>query len=116
MFRSILPAAAAVLALGVSAAGADELTIVNKSKAELHKLYVSPSKSKKWGPDQLGAQSIDPGGSFTLQNIPYGTYDLKLVDEDDTECVIEDVTFDSGKVWTVTSKLLKACADFEDED
>ena len=50
----------------------------------------------------LTQQTIDASERFTLRNIAEGTYDLKLADEDGTECVVEDADFDQSKVWTVT--------------
>ena len=110
----ILVASAAVVAM-IRPAAAEELEIVNKSKVDIHHIFISPANQKAWGPDQLGADSIEPGARFTINKIPTGTYDLKLVDEDGTECVLEDVAIDEGKVWTITGKILNACADWDSE-
>lgn len=104
--------ALALLAAGTVQALADELRIINKSDYDIHELYVSSSKSKKWGPDQLKDNTIDAGETFTLRDIPAGYYDLKLVDEDGTECEVEDVDFSGGKIWTITNKLLERCDRF----
>jgi hypothetical protein len=104
-----LTAALALIAGFAGPAAAEDLQIVNKSKSEIHHLYVSAAASKKWGDDQLGDETIDPGDIFTLHKIPTGVYDLKLVDEDDTECVVTNVNFDESKVWTVTQKVLSSC-------
>lgn len=104
----------AVLALIVMLAPALalELIIVNKSEYDIHELYVSRSKSSKWGPDQLRKDTIDAGERFTLRNIDPGTYDLKVVDEDGTECVIEEADFDESKIWTITDRMLERCDKF----
>jgi ABC-type sulfate transport system substrate-binding protein len=105
--------AIALLAAGTVQALADELRIVNKSEYDIHELYVSSSHAKKWGPDQLGKNgTIDAGETYKITGIPEGLYDLKLVDEDGTECEVEDVDFSSGKVWTVTNRLLERCDKF----
>jgi hypothetical protein len=104
----------ALLVVGLSAqsALAFDLTVNNKSKYDIHELYVSKSKSSEWGPDQLRKDTIDAGKKFTLRNVSDGTWDLKVVDEDGTECTIEDATFDESKEWTITSKMLERCDKF----
>ena len=104
----------AVFALCVTLAPAMALDLIvnNKSEYDIHELYVSRSKSKEWGPDQLRKQTIDAGEKFTLHSIEEGTYDLKLVDEDGTECVVEEADFDQSKGWTVTNRLLERCDKF----
>jgi hypothetical protein len=105
--------AIALLAAGTVQALADELKIVNKSEYDIHHLYVSSARAKNWGRDQLGKDTtIDAGESYTLTDIPGGRYDLKLVDEDGTECEVENVDFTGGKIWTITNKLLERCDAF----
>ena len=104
-------AALVLVSMAVPAMALD-LVINNKSEYDIHELYVSKSKSSEWGPDQLRKQTVDAGEKFTLHDIGEGTYDLKVVDEDGTECVIEDAEFDESKEWTVTNKLLERCDKF----
>ena len=91
---------------------ANDLILNNKSKYDIHELYVSKSKMSEWGPDQLRKDTIDADKKFTLHNVGDGTYDLKVVDEDGTECTIEDANFDESKEWTITSKMLERCDKF----
>ncbi|MEO8460322.1 MAG: hypothetical protein ABI451_07325 [Dokdonella sp.] len=102
-----------VLSLGLaSVASAHELDIVNKSKTAIHHLYLSSVKSDDWGPDQLGdkdGDTVEPGSTFTLTNIERGHFDVKLEAEDGTECVVEDVTFNEGKEWVITERMLDKC-------
>jgi hypothetical protein len=109
--KALLTGAVAVMAMALPASALD-LIVNNKSEYDIHELYVSKSKSSKWGPDQLRKETIDAGEKFTLRNIEEGTYDLKIVDEDGTECVIEEADFDQSKEWTVTNKLLERCDKF----
>jgi hypothetical protein len=102
-----------LLAVAAGPAAAYDLTVNNKSKYDIHELYVSKSKSTEWGPDQLKKDTIDAGNKFTLKNIKDGTYDLKVVDEDGTECTIDDAEFSESKEWTITSKMLERCDKFK---
>ena len=107
MLRAAL--ASTVLLALIASASAVELTVVNGSKYAVHKLYVALSKSKKWGSDQLGNHTVEPNEKFTLRNIPEGTYDFKLVDEDDDSCVASGINFDQDKEWTLTDALMENC-------
>jgi hypothetical protein len=53
-----------------------------------------------------------------LTDIPCNTYDVKLVDEEGDECVVEAVDICGGKgTWTITSKALVQCqAESADDD
>ena len=95
-------------------AQAHDLDVVNKSKTAIHHLFLSSAKDSEWGPDQLGDKGSDvvsPGETFTLTGIERGRFDVKLVAEDETECVIENANFNEGKVWTITEAMLDACAE-----
>jgi len=57
------------------------LEIVNQSADAVCYVYIAASGSTDWGPDQLGeANVIEAGGSFTITDIPAGTYELKADD------------------------------------
>jgi hypothetical protein len=102
-----------LLSLGmISTASALTLEIRNKSKSAVHHLYVSDSGAKQWGPDQLGSgqeDTVEPGGKFTLRGIKAGSYDVKVVTEDGTECEVDDADFDESKEWVITEKMLDKC-------
>jgi hypothetical protein len=101
-----------VLAFTAGQVLARDLIVDNKSKYDIHELYVSKSKASEWGPDQLRKDTIEAGTKFTLRNIAEGTYDLKVVDEDGTECTVENAEFDESKEWTITSRMLERCDKF----
>jgi hypothetical protein len=102
--------AAAILAGLAAPAWAVDLTVVNKSDYVIKELYVAPSKSKKWGPEQLREHAIGKNQSFTLRNIPVGVYDIKVVDEDDDSCVASNISFsDNDKEWTLTNVIIEQC-------
>jgi hypothetical protein len=107
---------AAVLACTLFAAPAFaefEATVViqNDSQWSIHNLYLSDVDSEEWGPDQLGDEVIESGGGkFTLTDIPCDAYDVKLVDEDGDECVVNAIALcvDKGN-WVITDEPLLAC-------
>lgn len=86
------------------------IKIINQSKWEIHHLYLSPTSEEHWGPDQLGDEVIGTKESFTLRGIDCDDYDIKVVDEDGDECVIEDVNLcGDDTVWKITDKNLLKC-------
>lgn len=88
---------------------AAELTVINSSDYVVHHLHVSPSQSRNWGPDQLGKEIIGRAERFTVRNIPDGTYDLKLVEEDEDECIIENVEVSGAMTWMLTDTVIENC-------
>ena len=117
--RSIIVLAAAALALAATAQPAvakgkksnATVTIVNESNWDIHELYLSSVDDGDWGPDQLGAfDIIESGASWQIRNIPCDRYDVKLVDEDQDECIVGDVAIcGASDTWVVTDEDLLAC-------
>jgi hypothetical protein len=90
--------------------------VINQSRWDIHHLYLSPTRSDDWGPDQLGDDTIDAGTTFTLHSIRCNRYDIKVVDEDGDECVVENVSLcNDNSFWKLTNKALLACEE-ESED
>lgn len=91
-----------------------DVKIINQSKWEIHHVYLSSSSDEEWGEDQLDDDILAKGDSLTLTNIPCDLYDIKVVDEDGDECVIEeaDLCRDSS-YWKITDKALLECEGYE---
>lgn len=89
---------------------ASRIVVVNKSAWAIHELYFSPTNETEWGEDQLGKKTINTGDQFTLTGVPCGKWDVKVVDEDGDECVVEDVAL-CGVTdnWVIDDKSLLAC-------
>jgi hypothetical protein len=110
-----LCALAAVPLLSSAQSRRASIRINNKSKWDIHHLYLSPTSSNKWGPDQLGDDVLESGGSFTLTDIPCGEFDIKVVDNDGDACVIDDIPMcQDHSVWDITNQELLTCEGFGD--
>ena len=95
--------------------GASKVTIRNQSNWDIHHLFMSPVDKDTWGPDQLGEEVISKGESFMLHSIPCDSYDVKIVDDDGDECIVEDVDLcRDNATWTITNKDLLECEGFGD--
>lgn len=55
------------------------LTLVNQTDVPICQVLISPAGSTEWGNDWLGADIVQPGGSYTF-SLPAGTYDLVALD------------------------------------
>jgi hypothetical protein len=91
---------------------ADKATVkvINQSKWEIHHLYLSPTSDEAWGPDQLEDEILAKGDTLTLTGIPCDEYDIKVVDEDGDECIIEAVDLcRDASYWKITDKDLLEC-------
>ena len=86
------------------------LKITNNSRYDIYHLYVSSSENENWGADQFGDFVLQAGGgSFTLTDLIPGEYDIKFVDEDGDECVLEDIAIVQNKNWSLTTSWLTNC-------
>jgi hypothetical protein len=61
----------------------------NTGEIEICELYLSPTGVEEWGVDQLGEATIAASATFTLTDIPAGTYDAKVVGCNGEESVAE---------------------------
>lgn len=88
--------------------------IINQSKWEIHHIFLSSSEEEEWGPDQLEDEILAKGESLTLKNIPCDLYDIKVVDEDGDECIIEEADLcQDDSYWKITDKALLECEGYE---
>ena len=84
--------------------------IINQSSWEIHHVFLSASDEQSWGEDQLEDEILAKGESLTLTGIACDLYDVKIVDEDGDECIVEEVDLCGGKsYWKVTDKDLQDC-------
>lgn len=80
------------------------LNVVNQGPHTVFNLYVSPVSSPNWGVDQLGSNTIPPGITIVLRNIPCPeTYNLRVRYSDNYIIDRYNQYFPSGSTstWTV---------------
>lgn len=84
--------------------------LINQSNWVIYHVYLSPVSEDTWGPDLLDDEVLSKGDSLTLTNIPCNSYDVKIVDEDGDECVVEEVDLcNDHSYWKLTDKDLLEC-------
>jgi len=79
------------------------VTVINTTSQNIYYIYIKSSSTSNWGTDRLENYYMLPGESFTVSNLPVGTYDFKA--EDAGHTVIDtsmNVSVDGNITWTVT--------------
>lgn len=108
---SLLPLVFAFTATAALAAKGDSKVIfVNQSSWSINQLYFAPTSDSDWGEDHLGKHTLDRGDQLTLTGVACGTWDVRVVDEDGDECIIESVALcgDTDQ-WVIKDADLLAC-------
>lgn len=85
-FFGLLSVGLFVLAAPASAAGDQDFTLVNKTGFDIREVYVSPSKSRRWGTDVLGSGMLHNSRQVPIRFKPTNktcVYDVKVVYTDD---------------------------------
>ncbi|ANB19623.1 hypothetical protein [Dokdonella koreensis] len=108
---SMLPLAFVLAATAALAAKGDSKVIfVNQSNWSINELYFAPTSDSDWGEDHLGKHTLAKGDQLTLTGVACGTWDVRVVDEDGDECIVESVDLcgDTDK-WVIKDSDLLAC-------
>ena len=98
-----------------SAYGQSRYTIklANSSRFEIYGLFMSSAEKKNWGKDYLNGVILAPGDKVTIIRIVPGEWDIKFVDEDGDECVLNDVKIFENYNWNITTDWLLNCEGFK---
>jgi hypothetical protein len=106
MKRALLALTVVVALAGLGGCGAKKapVTITNDLGAwDIHYVYISPENSDEWGEDLLGEDEILEDGEELTTEVEVGTYDIRLVDEDqDTYTRNAVEVTEEGYSWEVT--------------
>ena len=96
---------------GSGSGGTISITIINDANYDIFRVFMSPTREQNWGPDQLGSQIIRKnGGRYTLRDVPCDSYDVRLVDEDNDECIMRNVSFcGADREWRISNEELLRC-------
>lgn len=107
--------AAACLSIFAVNAVAATIKIQNKSSWEIHEVYFAPSSLDEWGEDHLGKQVLKTGDTLSLTGVTAGKWDVRLVDEDEDECVVKDQQIKASETFVIEDEDLLGCQAATDE-
>lgn len=108
--RSMAFACVCILA---SLGTANALEIKNRTKLMIVQMYASEPDKETWGNDllaELKGDGIEPDDDIKVADIPDGQYDLKLITDDGTTCLIKGMLLQPGKSFTFAEKMTVGCA------
>ena len=109
MYRIIIVISSLFLSANAFAAKAS-IEVDNRSDWHIHQLFLSPSSSSDWGPDQLRDDVIMSGDRYTLSGIACDTYDVRIIDEDQDECVMSEIRLcKSNQRLSIDNDTLLSC-------
>jgi hypothetical protein len=88
--------------------------VINKSNFDIDHLYVSAPGKDTWSADLMEGvkDAIDAGKTEVVPKLEAGTFDLKMVDDDEAgapPCIVKNVTIKAGKPLTLTKAQTKGC-------
>lgn len=97
------------------------LTVVNESDYAIERIYLTSVGSRSWGANLLSGDVLLPGEELVL-GVDCGYYDARLIDEDDVECIVQDLNLclndatwfiynDTCEAFELAAKARKAAAE-----
>jgi len=104
-----------LLAGSIGARAADRMQFWNLTGTTISKLYLAPSGTTNWGPNQCANDpdgAVDSDERLRLTGVTPGHYDVKLTDKSGRTCVVKDVTVEAGKAYafSLSESDLKDCS------
>jgi hypothetical protein len=91
-----------LLALCVTATGAERLRFWNLTSSTIKELHLAPAGTANWGPDQCKNDpdgAVDADERLTLKDVVPGRYDIQLVDKKGRICVVHNVDVVAGQPY-----------------
>lgn len=106
-----LAIAIAIAVAGAACSSDSDLTIKNESSFAIAALYMSSSSTSDWGPDLLEDELLEPGDRIEISEIECDDYDIKVIDEDGDDCVLEKIELCANSAeWIITDEELALCS------
>ena len=89
------------LAASEAQGGRCALTIRNGTGRDFHRLHISWSRDKEWGPNLLPGV-LKPGASTGPREMVPADYDLMLVDANSRQCTLRNVRVSTNMTLDIT--------------
>jgi hypothetical protein len=78
-----------------------EVVVINNSNETIFRIFMSPTRQRTWGPDQLGSGVLARGNSFRLTNITPGRWDIRIVDRSGNSKEFRNQNLRGGRSYTL---------------
>ena len=87
------------------------VTITNSSSYDIYSIQLTQWDQTSWGANLLGDDVLMHGDSQKISVFDCEKYDLRMVDDEKVECVIQDIDLCfKDKDWTIDNTVLAVCA------
>jgi hypothetical protein len=87
------------------------ISLKNSSKYDIYEIQLSPFDQVAWGANLIEGDALLHGETASLAVFDCKKYDLRMVDDEKVECVIQDIDLCfEDKAWTLTDDILASCA------
>ena len=85
------------------------IQIQNQSSWDTHEIYFAPSSHDDWGDDHLGKQVLKSGMTLSLSDVEPGLWGVRLVDDDEDECVVGAQQISASQTFVIDNEDLLNC-------
>ena len=109
MKKILAAAGVSLLLMQAVPAVAATIKIENKSSWEIHEIYFAPSSQEDWGDDHLGKQVLKTGMTLSLTSVNPGKWNVRLIDEDADECIVEGQQISASEKFVIEDDDLLGC-------
>ena len=94
--------------------GGDDMgtvSLTNSSSYDIYSIQLTPADQTSWGANLLGNDVLMHGDSQKIAVFDCSKYDLRMVDDENVECIIQDIDLCfKDKDWTIDNTVLAICA------
>jgi len=109
MKKVLVAAGLSLFAMHAVPAFAATINIENKSSWEIHEIYFAPSSQDDWGDDHLGKKVLKTDMTLSLTGVTAGKWDVRLVDEDEDECIVKNQQINASETFVIEDEDLLGC-------
>jgi hypothetical protein len=113
MPKLALPLVCFLAAISSAAAAADgPMRFWNLTANTISGFYLAPAGSDRWGINQCQNDrdgSVDPDERLRITGTEPGVYDAKLADVNGRQCIVRNLTIESGAIFSIEEKELTSC-------
>ena len=79
------------------------IKVKNTTNFNIDEIYLSPNDEAHWGSDILDPDEILIPNEVVEIEVDCAQWDVKLVAEDNSECIVQDVSICSATQWNITA-------------
>jgi hypothetical protein len=87
------------------------IALKNSSHFDIYSIQLSPYDHPEWGANLVANDPLMHGETEQIAVFDCKKYDLRMVDDEQVECVIQDIDLCfEDKAWSLTDDVLASCA------